>query len=1012
MRRGDREESSRAIRGVLEELGEGFLTHPESENLRQALDTGLLDAVEYCGQLICLIFRLLFLFVLEACGRPLPPWQDVRAGRGSDGRDMWARLLATFGFVRSGATSTEWEAPLFDTHLFSADACPHLEAAMCDDARLKVAMAHLSRISGERERRPVAFSRIDVIAVGFSYTSLLDPHPQVAIGAKPSFRLTDGSKRKHTGAFYTPPSLVGELLRSTLVPVLRERVAGCATMEERERAVLAMRVCDPASGSGALLVPAARLMARTLARIRGSMERRASVEYRRALADVIGGCIYAVDKDPVALDLCKLALWVEAGCPPEVCQSLDRHVWCGDSLVGVIDTAVLHMGIPPRAYSAVTGDDKEIAAEILRRSRLSSSRGVSREQRVPGDDGATLKTACDMWTAAFFSRLDADNLESGGVPTVEATQPCLEGASPGVDRLVKTSRQLAWRHRFFHWPLQFPEVFGSGGFDVVLANPPWDILQSEERMFFEPGNRRSIGRLAGQDRKTAISALSTTDPQLAARWSEHRRSIEAEVKFIRESGRYPLSAAGKLNTYSLFTEMVQSILHGAGRAGCIVPSGLITDDSTKRFFQQALDSGKLLSLYHFDNRRRLFPGVGSAVTFCLLTLQGEMRRRGSAICAFFLHDVKGLHSPGKRFRLTRQDVALLNPNTRTCPIFRTARDAEHAKSIYRRVPILRRRVRGESGTEANPWGVELRQGLFNMTSDSYLFYTRAQLEGEGLMLQGNVFTGEQGDEERRFLPLYEAKMMHHYDHRWSHVGSEGHRYSALEKDDPHFSVLPRYWVPETEVVARMRRYWNSSWTIGCRLICRSTDERTVIGSILPQAGYGNSVILLFPSIADPPKLACFLASLNSYVLDYVARQKLGGINLNFHVLEQLPVLPPSAYDRPVPWQGEESLDCWILRRVLELVYTTWDLTPCARYLGHRGTPFQWDEDRRFLIRCEIEVAYFHLYGMGRDDIDAVMESFPILRKKDEARFGRYRTKHRILQLYDAMLDRAMDARAR
>jgi hypothetical protein len=215
-------------------------------------------------------------------------------------------------------------------------------------------------------------------------------------------------------------------------------------------------------------------------------------------------------------------------------------------------------------------------------------------------------------------------------------------------------------------------------------------------------------------------------------------------------------------------------------------------------------------------------------------------------------------------------------------------------------------------------------------------------------------------------------------------------------------VLPRYWVPEREVAARLAGRWDRGWLLGWRDICRNTDERTVIASVLPRVGVGHKFPLFVLSDATIDLASCLYANLCSFVLDYVARQKLGGTSLTYFYLKQFAVLPPSKYTYDCAWVERGRTADWLLPRVLELTYTAWDLEPFAKDMGYHGPPFRWDPERRFLLRCELDAAFFHLYGIGREDVAYIMDTFPIVRRKDEAAHGEYRTKRVILELYDAM----------
>ena len=345
------------------------------------------------------------------------------------------------------------------------------------------------------------------------------------------------------------------------------------------------------------------------------------------------------------------------------------------------------------------------------------------------------------------------------------------------------------------------------------------------------------------------------------------------------------------------------------------------------------------------------------------------------------------------FSLTPAEILLFNPISGTLPVFRTRQDAELTIGIYKRTPILRGRSEDE-----NPWGLSFMQGLFNITDDLHLFRTEEDLTQDGWHLTGNIFTRG----ARRMLPLYEAKMIHLFDHRWASFIDGQIKISGNEKRDPWLTGLPRYWVEETKVTEQLDRHgWQKDWLFGWRNICRSTDERTTICSVLPRVGVGNSFPLALPRSYHP---ACLYANLASFALDYVTRQKTPGTNLTYGYFSQLAVLRPDKYSEFPTWDPERNLFEWVELRVLELTYTACDLSPFAQDLGDDGPPFRWDEERRFAMRAELDAAFFHLYGINRDDVDYIMETFPIVKRKDIQQYGTFRTKDLILQIYDAMTE--------
>jgi hypothetical protein len=882
---------------------------------------------------------------------------------------------------------------------------------------------------------------------------LLELHPYFDAEAG-AFELqtASGNERKTTGSYYTPESLVQCLLDSALDPVLNE----AAKKANPEAAILDLKVCDPACGSGHFLIAAAHRIAKRLAAIRTGDEAPAPGALRKALRHVIGNCIYGVDINPMAVELCKVSLWMEALEPGKPLAFLEPHIQVGNSLLGTTP-ALLEKGIPDDAFKPIEGDNKAICAKFKKLNKeehLGFQRlfkemvgpwdslgdmatemakiesipadditGVRRKEKdheayIQSNDYLFTKFWADTWCAAFVWQ----KTEALGYPITEDVFRKVLHNPRGIERWMRDEIiRLAEQYQFFHWHLAFLNVFHkteggeeaenkqagwNGGFDVILGNPPWEHTELKEKEWF--AQRRPDISIAqtGNQRKRMIDVLKLSDPNLHQAFLDARRAHEGISHFVRNSGRYPLCGLGRINTYAIFAETNRTILNSTGRVGCIVPSGIATDDTTKYFFADLMKSRSLASLYDFENREGLFPEIDSRMKFCLLTLSGKPIE-SSADFVFFAHSVDDLREDNRRFSLTAEDLALLNPNTHTCPIFRSKRDAELTKAVYRHVPVLIR----ERAADGNPWGISFKQGLFNMASDSELFRTSQELEEEGWQLQGNIF----GKDVERHLPLYEAKMTNIFDHRYAHIilsetatirQGQSDQISAKDHAILDMAPIPRYWVREIEVAERLRDY-RGNYLLGFTDVTSSTNERTMLSTILPIVAVGHTMPLVITPV--PPTFSMlFLSNLNSFIFDYMGRQKLGGLHYTYFVLKQLPVLPPSTYSQLNEWAQGQTLHDWIAPRVLELTYTAWDLKAFAADCGYTGEPFVWDEARRFLLRCELDAAYFHLYGIKREDVDYILETFPIVKRKDEQAHREYRTRRVILEIYD-VLQRAIES---
>jgi hypothetical protein len=1045
------------VEKAISSLGSGFLSHRANDDLRGKLRSGELDTQDYYRQLLRLVYRLLFLFVAEDRSLLLDPEADETAKDrytrfystrklravaekrvGARHSDLYRALSLVMNRLGDERGCPELGLPALGSYLFSYEAMPDLTEAEVSNHDLLEAVRALAWTEVDGAYRAVDYKNLGAEELGSVYESLLELQPELdSTSGSFTLRAVTGNERKTTGSYYTPHSLVTSLLDTALDPVLDE----AARKPDPEAAILDLKVCDPAVGSGHFLIAAAHRMAKRLASVRTGDDEPSPEATREALRDVIGRCLYGVDVNPMAAELCRVSLWMEALVPGRPLSFLDHHIQVGNSLLGTTPE-LISGGIPDDAFKRIKGDDKKLTSDyrkrnreerkawesgqlsfslrILDKNREAIERGYEHVDEVREGSLAAVREKAARYAALqdsdemFHARRLADTWcaafvwpKKEGAPEA-ITQEAFAHLTRNADALSRHTEveieRIATQYNLFHWDLAFPDVFsesGPGGFDVVLGNPPWERIKLQEQEWFAAHRPEIAAAPNAAARKRLINGLKQLDPALHAAFEQDLRLAEGVSHLIRTGGRFPLCGKGDINTYSIFAETNRSIISPTGRVGCIVPSGIATDNTTKEFFGQLVKTRTIASLYDFVNNVGLFPGVGHGrFKFCLLTLTGVDRTQPEPEYAFFSSYVTDIADAQRRFTLSAEDIQLLNPNTRNCPIFRTRRDAEITKAIFRRVPVLF----NENKEDGNPWDISFLR-MFDMSGDSALFRTRDELEADNWSLVGNIFLRE----GKRYLPLYEAKMLHHYDHRYGDYAlkPEGSRDTELPRipvdlmQDATYGVQPRYWVPADAVDSKLHDRWPYEWLLGWRDITNSTNERTVVASVLPKVGVGDKFLLMQPD-RQPWEIVALLSNLISVPFDYVARQKLGGTSLKYFVMKQLPLLSPKIYDFRTPWETEVRLADWVTPRVLELTYTAWDLELFARDLGYDGPPFRWDPERRFLLRCELDAAFFHLYGIERDDVDYIMETFPIVKRKDEAAHGEYRTKRVILEIYDQM----------
>ena len=1045
-----RDKLSKGFRQALEILGQGFLSHAANAELRSALRAGELTKERYFEQLLRLVYRLVFLLTVEERNL-LHPKQASDSARQlyADGyavrrlrnravrriahdrqRDLWEAVMIVFRGLAGGEPRLGLPAL---SGLFALEECPDLDAAKLENRVLLNALFHLAWLREQAGPVRVNWRDMGPDELGYVYEGLLELVPQITRGGRTfSFAGAEESRghaRKTTGSYYTPDELVQRLLASTLDPVVERTID--AHPEHSSDALLNLAIIDPACGSGHFLLAAARRLADRVARLRvGGTP--SPDDYRSALRDVVRQCIYGVDRNPLAVEICKLGLWMESLDPGLPLTFLESHIRCGNSLIGT-NRALMGEQVPDAAWTVLEGDDGKVTSSLKRQNKAETAGyqrlpfeprsetdplydAMSAVEQASDTDAAALaekqrqwkallasepykhdKLVADAWCAAFLWPKGKPGPVMEAAPTTDAWLALRDEEAPPRPALVDTTRRLAEDYGFFHWELAFPQILGRGGFDVVLGNPPWERVKLQEQEFFAQRDPSIANAQNAAERKQLIAALPITNPDLWEEWTDATRIAQGQSHFVRQSGRYPLCGKGDVNTYSLFAEHNWSLLAPGGRAGFIVPGGIVTDDTTKEYFQALLKRRVLASVWHFENEDLIFKGLHHAFRFLLLTI-GES---DLADFVFYARRTSDLDDQQRHFALTSADFIALNPNTRTCPTFRSRRDADINLAIYRRAGVLWR----EDDPDGNPWGIRFLS-MFHMANDSGLFRMRANLALADWKQEGDRFEKD----GTVMLPLYEAKMIHHFDHRFgTYEGqskAQANQGKLPELDDvahadPERLTLPRYWVAGDKIAEKLDGVWERHWLLGWRDVTGAGVFRTVIACIIPRVAVNDTFLLMMPS-RDPRLVALLCANLSSISIDYCARQKVGGLHLKYFTMRQLPVLQPSEYSMSAPWEPSLRICDWLLPRILELTYTAWNLKAFAEDCGDDGGPFVWDPERRFQLRCEIDAAFFHLYGISREDASWILDTFAVLRRSEERQHGEYRTKRGVLETYDAL----------
>lgn len=1001
----------------------------------------------------------------------------------------WAQLEDLCRAIDTGDRSIG--LPPYNGGLFDAKRTPLLADIRLGDSVMANVIDALSFERTPAGRKYINYRDLTVQQLGSIYERLLE-HEIVREGESISVR-PNPFARKGSGSYYTPDDLVGLIIRETVEPLVSARLSTFADkaaelansnvpedrrlgtlrrLDPAER-LLELKICDPAMGSGHFLVSLVDYLADQV--IAAMAEAEAVVEwadYVSPLSDridtirhtilghaeerdwtidpeqlddrhiirrmVLKRCVYGVDKNQMAVELAKVALWLHTFTVGAPLSFLDHHLRCGDSLFGMwvrngIDRATSYGGgllihgpltRAMRAASSMQIIEGLTDAEIAEAHRSAQVFDEVSDMTAPLDAFLSLMHAfewLDLRTREDKAVLTAFYDAQFGDPVQIAMGAAVNDTGrPDAKRfgeILAKARELTSEENFLNWQVAFPGVWSDwdqkervGGFDAVIGNPPWDRVKLQQVEWFAARRREIALATRASDRAKMIAQLSTSEDPLAVDYAKAEARAEGAIKVARTSGDFPLLSGGDINLYSLFVERGTSIVKPTGMIGLLTPSGIASDKTAANYFKGVATGGRLKALYDFENRRTrfggqpFFPDVDSRFKFCAL-VSSPTPLSEPAQCAFFLQDVSELDDPERCFPFGAEDFARVNPNTGTASIFKSRRDADLTTGIYERLPVL---VDRSSGSEMRAW--PLRYGtMFHMTNDSGHFRTKAELEEqEGAYPIGqNRWRSAAGE----WVPLYEGKMAQAYDHRAASVvvnPANQHRPAQPEPAtqeqhaNPQWLPDPQYWVPLSEC----RWPENQRWVLGFKEITAPTNERTFISALFPAVGFGNKVPILRAEAGHCNEQR-LCANFNSIVFDYVTRQKVQGQTLNLFIVEQLPVVAPAELESRK--FGGLSAGQLIDQLVLELTYTSSDMAPFAAEMGwtredgSAKEPFAWDEVRRVELKAKLDAIFFHLYDLtDRNEVRYIYSTFPILERHEVARHGRYLSRDLCLAWINAL----------
>jgi Eco57I restriction-modification methylase len=765
--------------------------------------------------------------------------------------------------------------------------------------------------------------------------------------------------------------------------------------------------------------------------------------------------IFGVDKNPMAVELAKTALWLHTFTVGAPLSFLDHHLKIGDSLHGeklpqvqrnlnalgmLFQQADLaRLDIAARSLSQVAElTDVDIAEARLSKKLADDALLQVKPLHALLDFWRALRWMVPGWPVDTQKKLAKLGDESLRIALAEIFSPdrnlvavLSEGKVTGkgaaveaANALLTQTRALAKRETFFHWWTAFPNVWttaGSGGFDAVIGNPPWDVAKLEEIKWFSQRDTAVAFATNTAARDELINELKTSRKALHDEFLQAQRTAEDASRVLRDCGDFPLLSGGDINLYRVFVERAKALLHSDGLVALLVPSDITTGRTSSQFFSELVREQQVGAIFDFENRKPYFADVDRRQKFCVFLFGAAKRKWPKIHCAFYMADAEELSKPERDFHITGIELTAPNANSGGAAMFRTAQDAILAAKVYGAHPILVSRA-NEQIKEL--WPLKY-SNLFHMSADSKLFKRKTLLLKDG-WTSGPLRTWTHPSKGSA-VPLYEGKMVQMYNHRAAEIvinTANLHRpaqevpIDSARKADPAFLPDAQYWVATND----FKFDEMPSAVLGFKDVTSPTNVRSAIAAFIPASGAGHTFPLMLPRAGcSHPEYLCaaslLLANLNSFACDFFLRQKLQTQHLTLFMLEQLPVITPARFNDPLPAAFAKAMRAaklmnghhpqptvadFVIPQVLALTYTAHDMAPFARDLGYVDAagevlpPFVWNDEERRTRLAALDALFFWLYGLGVDDAAYIMDTFPIVREQDTKAFGRYRTKDDVL----------------
>ena len=841
-------------------------------------------------------------------------------------------------------------------------------------------------------------------------------------------------QRKKLGIYYTPDQLTEYVSLNSINQIFDKQFSELQEEFTHEKwniekinligdNLMDIKICDPSCGSGSFLIQAMRLVWKKYLKLEQIIEEQdekfakgkskldayftsqvgvlryfQEIVLKRddkqlRMGTIILRHIHGNDKDERAVSTTKLNIWLE-------CLRLDPNSYKMDVLEGK-----RHV-LPNLELNLNDGDSLiDIDIEVM---------DASFDDEIRGTISSIFKLRqkyldyFDMTSNAHDASIMRDSLID--VFVLPKFKEIIGESLYG--KLTKKLKPTFWGLQYWN---AFYDKNGNlkpkeqRGFDIIVGNPPWEKLKVLEKEFFAIASPEIAKASTASIRKKMIQDLEENDLELYQEYVDAKEQAEIIAEYLRKSKRFPFSAVGELNLYSLFLELSHNLLKKDGILGMIVQTGILTDSSYQKFFENLVFTSSIIACHDFTNKLRIFKDVEENMRFCLLFLTSEGSDNEKFSLSVLNEKIEDIEKRTSKF--SKKDLILFNPNTKTCPLFVNNQDYILCKKIYQNNSILM-----NTENNGNPWNLVYWR-MFDMSTDSGLFEQKESLIKKGFTMKENSWFIKN---DLKYIPLYESKLLSNNDHR--HGTFEGvtieKRFGVKaktnsptidEKNNPDYEIEPRYWVSEKDVKNKYKLQNISTGTcFAFRDVCRGfTDMRTAKGTLIPFSGVGNTApVLIFRNNDEDSRkkeMIMFSHLFSSFVFDYVVRQKISGAHLSKYILAQIAAPTPSKFKEMNLRYGDDikTVENWLLEKASQIFPVSNNFKDLFKILKI-SKPIKWDESHRFDQICFVNAIIAHVYGLNKKDFEYIMNQFPILKKQEEEKHGEFISLNKCLDYFSKL----------